>query len=1063
MNVRFLAAAALALLLHPAAGEVTVDPSDIDCGISRVGRAITCSVGFTNAGARPVTLSIGSLPGDTFSFRFTTSIPGTRLLPPGTSHTAVLTFHPTSEGLVSGDLVILTDDPAQPELRIPVTAEGSDEPYLHAGGPILLWAPFGLGGSGTFDISNQGNSDLHWSSAGVGAGGDWWEAAFEGLAEPEVPALLKSIVPNRLDFPIAGASGALDNTTTPDLYPAAGGNRLNIGGQTLSYARGELDTGAKYTFVSTDGLLVWVTALDDEGSVGVTGALRAVTGRAASSSGFEFTLSSRILKAFTKSVYAGGEPSVNHLWVTDSATATHSPSQDPADDADALGGLQSGSWVAYALFSTREATPPTEVTFRDLADVLAAHLLPVEMTLEPSSGTIAPGASQEVTTVVAPHRAWPRRAGYPHIARITSDAFNAPSAEVAIDFRATANSIFRDPTNPYLAPPSLRLSGLEGISTHSGVELEFTPEEGLNECPWSGTVSAPWVTISPSEGAAPNSVRIAVAPASTPRDGESAVVRIQPETGTPVWLPVDFETFPVKFSAIRAGDGAPFAVAIREGGLSANGAHLARIDPSTGSVIEGAAIGRTAASLAFDPDTGQAVVLERDELVTSTHRFGPRDWGVREHFVRNASWDLVALSGADEVSFGDVGSTSFVRSYPVTSDEQLAILAPLEPLVSIAGAPHKNLIVSAGHSAQRGSVLVKVEMGDTPINRFAHLATPVGPGFPLSVSQRAERLFWGPQVFDENLTPLGTLPEPVFACSPRGELAVTATGVRRLSSGGDSILTFPFETEISAVWGKAERVLIHNPDDGQTLSLPLRDYSITPVDFGAVPLGASAEAGVTITNHGVEPLTLTGLAGAPAGFDLLGLPVTIDPGGGQTTLIARLVAGATGDLSASGGTLIDTFLDGPERALAFTATGTFDAAGLPGYAAWQVAQFPADPAAPEAAPLADPDGDGWPNFAEYLFGLDPHATGDPGGHLPRVETNPDGALSFTFVRAEAAADHIALQQSGALATWTDATEGSDYSVASVEDLGGGYERVTVEFAAASGTRFLRAEARLLPR
>jgi hypothetical protein len=75
-----------------------------------------------------------------------------------------------------------------------------------------------------------------------------------------------------------------------------------------------------------------------------------------------------------------------------------------------------------------------------------------------------------------------------------------------------------------------------------------------------------------------------------------------------------------------------------------------------------------------------------------------------------------------------------------------------------------------------------------------------------------------------------------------------------------------------------------------------------------------------------------------------------------------------------------------------------------GFASWQSANFAGGAANPNAAPEADPDGDGWNNAGEYAFGTNPNSAGGR-PVVPTIVTNgPDQFLRVSIAKDPAAVD-----------------------------------------------------------
>ena len=177
-------------------------------------------------------------------------------------------------------------------------------------------------------------------------------------------------------------------------------------------------------------------------------------------------------------------------------------------------------------------------------------------------------------------------------------------------------------------------------------------------------------------------------------------------------------------------------------------------------------------------------------------------------------------------------------------------------------------------------------------------------------------------------------------------------------------------------------------------------------------------------------LTLTPTPGSPltirlATLDGSGMPgaaANWDPSQPGSWVLVRN-AGLTGGFSA------DSVIIDPTDFLNPTFGGRFDVAVADtdlvlnftpsDFAVWQLAEFP-NPSDREAGQagdlLADPDGDGKPNFLEYALGCDPHS----GGEGPPLQFEFDGigesrTVTASFSRRASANDlHLFLESSDGL-------------------------------------------------
>ena len=141
--------------------------------------------------------------------------------------------------------------------------------------------------------------------------------------------------------------------------------------------------------------------------------------------------------------------------------------------------------------------------------------------------------------------------------------------------------------------------------------------------------------------------------------------------------------------------------------------------------------------------------------------------------------------------------------------------------------------------------------------------------------------------------------------------------------------------------------------------------------------------------------------------------------------------------------------------------------GLPGglvpnqsYAIWRALYW--DPASSTnnlvSGPDADPDGDGWCNFLEYAFGLNPHVPSSPSPLTPTIEVfESDPGLVLTIRLAPGARDATFLWESSVdLASWSPANAAIE--LVATESLYDGTSRLKyVDRTALSsqGSRFIR--------
>ena len=879
-----------------------------------------------------------------------------------------------------------------------------------------------------FRLTNMGDAPITWTFLGADEGPGWLDATLDRVwhspfPDPSTSDDFFASVPDSFFFNANDDQDTITAARAPDLYGVGGGNRFRVAGEEIGYG----DDGVNYVTatVGGNGLFVWgceFTGTADAGTALATyGELSPPpVGRGVSASSFSVVAGGRTYFAFVKSVHGGGDPALNHLWLVESETPpTHTFSADPAEDIDMLSGFSRGDRVYLIVFSTKADTAPSNPSLEPPAMVFARHVAPAPIALEPVSGTIPPGGLQNVVATVGSsglRTDWTQ-------ARLRALLFDDGEGELSVPADITVYAAW----NMSIVAGSLNtLSGTE----FEAREVHLSHRDGV-PLPVNITSPVPWISVSPQSGTLPFTVTLSGDASAAPLGAVSTVLTAELGRGQSRDFGVSTNVEEPRFHQLVAAPGDPFVYAAHNNAVPGGQDYIVRVDPHTASLESILARPRGGVQIALDPgenlyllNGGEIVVLGLGGLPVNRRSelglFDPRgiaagagDSVVVYHY-RSIEWyDSTTFASISEVDVSQAGH--------------------------MAGWGGDGAIFFAN---LRGSSLQRM-----PSDRFGSLlrrsfGASSSEG-PFVVSAQAKRVFFSDRVFDENLNSLGTLPEAVIACSPRGELAVTATGVRRLSTGGDLVMSFPFPATAAAVWGDAERVIVHDSDMSQTVSLPLRDYAVTAADFGAAELGVTDMVAVTVTNFGVEPLTLTGATDGEV--TLSPFPTTVAPGG-SAILNATFSPSAEG-ATAGAVTLFDDFIEGPTRTVEFTAEGVFDPATLPGYADWRATHFAQNPSPGD--PLADPDRDRYPNFAEFLFGLDPNLAGDPSGHLPAIV---DGQLSY--VRRTTSADHISLEHSIDLTAWETAPPHPE----TTSDLGNGIERVIVDLPVSGG--FYRAAARL---
>ncbi len=615
-------------------------------------------------------------------------------------------------------------------------------------------------------------------------------------------------------------------------------------------------------------------------------------------------------------------------------------------------------------------------------------------------------------------------------------------------------------------PFQIRITGT-GIE-HSPNALDFGVVEGIppstqtltitsleaSELTWSASTSATWIQLGATTGTTPSELAITVDPALLPpgEQSESTVAITTPDGTQFVTVAATF--FDSTLDQLIADPNRPRVYGIRRGDGQPGSGILFAFDATDGNLLASLSIGPqiTAATIHPADDvlylaTANSTTLQRADLAT---------------FTKLAPLDL-AISNIAQLAAGPAG-----QIYAEAIKGSLRLLDSSSG-TSISNQQTGNTALSATSASSasppvyfrafESPELIRITRHRLDSDTFQSLSSPPSPASttPLLVSAKGTRIFWGGHVFNQNLRFLGDLGTPVFATSPGGELAVTGTALRRLSTGGANILTLSFPTELSAISGAAEHLFLYDNFSQSATTIPLRHFTTAPatLDLGPVPLGSDATAEATITNHGVETLTISGFQ-STSDAHAVSTPLPLDIPARSSAAIALTYSPTALGTAPAEITLHTTFIEAPPLRLSATGTGT--PGTLPGYAAWQIDHFGATDA-PDAGPLDDPNRNAWPNFAEFLFDLDPRAHDAPRDNLPSLSNAPDGTPLLTFTRVTAAAFHLTIEHSTNIAEWSPATAGSDFQIDAITDLGDGTERVVLRLPPPTdGTAFYRISA-----
>jgi hypothetical protein len=173
--------------------------------------------------------------------------------------------------------------------------------------------------------------------------------------------------------------------------------------------------------------------------------------------------------------------------------------------------------------------------------------------------------------------------------------------------------------------------------------------------------------------------------------------------------------------------------------------------------------------------------------------------------------------------------------------------------------------------------------------------------------------------------------------------------------------------------------------------------------------------------------------------------------GGAASVPGAFVWSAPLTIPAEGTSLHAVLFQPDDSANQTPASTSISVTVLPGQTSFESWAASQGLAGPQAAPEADPDGDGWTNAQEFAFGLDPKS---PGGRLVHMDQTSEGKVRVSFLQREGLDYTILLA--------TDLAEGFTETLQSAEsenqsDLPAGFTRHEV-LLPAGPKAFIRIEA-----
>ncbi len=311
--------------------------------------------------------------------------------------------------------------------------------------------------------------------------------------------LVRAAIPTRYAF-TDGVTGTNISDGGNDMYD--GGNFLGTNlGTSLSYsdniiaASTLLGAGGQYFTRKYDGL--WVFAADVSGLsyFEITGNLGADGGGSTDSAVLSVVREGVTYRGFVKRVYAAGDPSVNHLVIAaDNGSVAHLVATSTDDDYHRITSLTGVTRIYHVLYAgTSGAYIDNTATLNIMNVFLDAISAPDWVSPSPSSGTVAAGASQNVTLTIS--AAALTQGTYNRTLVVTSNDPFQPSASVPVTL--TVSSVGNLSVSP---ATGLTAGGLRGGPFTPAAQAFTLTNTGVSALNWTAGKLAPWLTLSAGSG-----------------------------------------------------------------------------------------------------------------------------------------------------------------------------------------------------------------------------------------------------------------------------------------------------------------------------------------------------------------------------------------------------------------------------------------------------------------------------------------------------------------------------------------------------------------------------------
>jgi hypothetical protein len=215
-------------------------------------------------------------------------------------------------------------------------------------------------------------------------------------------------IPNRYDFS-DGVTGTYISDGGGDMYDGGNYLRTDYGGL-IAYSDGVIQesayfgTGGRYFTRKYPGLFVLVAEMDAVEYFEIDGNLGADGSGSVDGAVLETAVQGSGFRGYVKRVHGTSDPSVNHLViVTHEAAADHEFSTNTDSDYHRVFGLSDCVRVYYLLYAGSGGYYIDDASALGImtAFLESADLAPEWLSMDPSSGTVAPGGSADVSVTFA--------------------------------------------------------------------------------------------------------------------------------------------------------------------------------------------------------------------------------------------------------------------------------------------------------------------------------------------------------------------------------------------------------------------------------------------------------------------------------------------------------------------------------------------------------------------------------------------------------------------------------------------------------------------------------------